>query len=212
MANRLGPVSAAWSRPCPAKGAGRAADQDLPRGELGSGRVVAITFKATDIAVSARDSNPHGPRPAASATGSPPARRSGARVRGRYSVSIFANVCRGLWPGRGRFRAAGRPEQLFGAAQWSCLTTTRVCRARSRRSGVASPSVPIGFKKIQHRPPRRGDLALVKLPPKIADLAAEREYLHHGPPISSNRSRPLVEIACAASGVPFLLGGASPLP
>lgn len=72
MANRLGPVSAARSRPCPAKGAGRAADQDLPRGELGSGRVVAITFKATDIAVSARDSNPHGPRPAAQQRGSGP--------------------------------------------------------------------------------------------------------------------------------------------
>jgi conjugative transfer signal peptidase TraF len=41
----------------------------------------------------------------------------------------------------------------------------------------ASPSVPIGFYSIERRPLRRGDLALVRLPPKIADWAAERGYL-----------------------------------
>lgn len=41
----------------------------------------------------------------------------------------------------------------------------------------ASSSVPIGFYSIERRPLRRGDLALVKLPPKIADWAAHRGYL-----------------------------------
>ena len=72
MAIRLGPVSAAWSRPCPANGAGRAADQGLPRGELGNGRVVAVPRNNTAIVTRARDSNPHGPRPAALQRGSGP--------------------------------------------------------------------------------------------------------------------------------------------
>jgi conjugative transfer signal peptidase TraF len=41
----------------------------------------------------------------------------------------------------------------------------------------ASSSVPIGFYKIERRQPRRGDLALVKLPSKIADWAVARGYL-----------------------------------
>jgi conjugative transfer signal peptidase TraF len=41
----------------------------------------------------------------------------------------------------------------------------------------ASPSVPIGFYTIEGRPLLRGDLALVRLPPKIADWAANRGYL-----------------------------------
>jgi conjugative transfer signal peptidase TraF len=41
----------------------------------------------------------------------------------------------------------------------------------------ASSSVPIGFFAIERRPLRRGDLALVKLPPTIAASAADRGYL-----------------------------------
>jgi conjugative transfer signal peptidase TraF len=41
----------------------------------------------------------------------------------------------------------------------------------------ASPSVPLGLYSIARCPARRGDLVLVRLPPRIADLAARRGYL-----------------------------------
>jgi hypothetical protein len=104
MANRLGPVSAARSRPCPAKGAGRAADQGLPRGELGSGRVRVIPRNNTGVVVRARDSNPHGPRPAARQRGSGPR---------PAIISISVGVYRGLWPGRSHLRLRGGPPLKF---------------------------------------------------------------------------------------------------
>ena len=103
MVIRLGPVSAARSRPCPANGAGRAADHGLPRGELGSGRVVAVPRNNTGDVVSARDSNPHGPRPAAQQRGSGPR---------PVIISILVSVCRGLWPGRGQLRPRGALNML----------------------------------------------------------------------------------------------------
>ena len=114
MAIRLGPVSAAWSRPCPANGAGRAADQGLPRGELGNGRVVAVPRNNTAIVIRARDSNPHGPRPAAQQRGSGPR---------PVIVSISVIACRGLWPGRGHLRPRGA-RQFLGAHTMR-LTTAR---------------------------------------------------------------------------------------
>ena len=41
----------------------------------------------------------------------------------------------------------------------------------------ASTSVPLGLYRIDPGPVRRGDLALIRLPPDIADLAHRRGYL-----------------------------------
>ncbi len=109
MAIRLGPVSAARSRPFPANGAGRAADQGLPRGEPGIGREVAVTLNVTVIVIRARDSNPHGPRPAAQQRGSGPR---------PVIVTISVSACRGLWPGRGHLRPRGARNIIWGP-QWS---------------------------------------------------------------------------------------------
>ena len=55
----------------------------------------------------------------------------------------------------------------------------------------ASPSVPVGFYTVKRRPLRRGDLALVKLPPRIAVWAAARGYL----PRSAYLIKPVAAIA-----------------
>jgi conjugative transfer signal peptidase TraF len=41
----------------------------------------------------------------------------------------------------------------------------------------ASPSVPLGLYRIEHGPGRRGDLALIRLAPDIAEFADRRNYL-----------------------------------
>lgn len=43
----------------------------------------------------------------------------------------------------------------------------------------ASPSVAPGLYQIHNDPPRRGQIALVRLPPQLAALALERGYLHN---------------------------------
>jgi conjugative transfer signal peptidase TraF len=42
-----------------------------------------------------------------------------------------------------------------------------------------SSSAPIGFYWVERIPPRAGDLAVVRLPEYMADLAARRDYLPH---------------------------------
>lgn len=41
----------------------------------------------------------------------------------------------------------------------------------------ASPSLPIGLYRATRQPPRRADRVLVRLPPRLAALAARRGYL-----------------------------------
>ena len=41
----------------------------------------------------------------------------------------------------------------------------------------ASPSIPMGFYWIESGTPRRGEIAAIRLPPALADLAARRQYL-----------------------------------
>ncbi len=41
----------------------------------------------------------------------------------------------------------------------------------------ASPSIPVGLYVIKPTEPRRGDLALARLPPPLAELAQRRGYL-----------------------------------
>jgi conjugative transfer signal peptidase TraF len=41
----------------------------------------------------------------------------------------------------------------------------------------ASPSIPVGPYLVEHVPPRKGDLALIRLPPRIEAFAHRRSYL-----------------------------------
>ena len=44
----------------------------------------------------------------------------------------------------------------------------------------ASPSQPVGLYRLERRPPRLGERALLQLPPRIAAFAARRGYLARG--------------------------------
>jgi type IV secretory pathway protease TraF len=55
----------------------------------------------------------------------------------------------------------------------------------------ASISVPVGFYAVRHRRPDVGDLALVRLPPAIAEVAHRRHFL----PRSALLLKPVAAIA-----------------
>jgi conjugative transfer signal peptidase TraF len=55
----------------------------------------------------------------------------------------------------------------------------------------ASPSVPVGLYLVEHLPPRKGDLAIIRLPPRIEAFAHRRRYL----PASTYLLKPVAAVA-----------------
>ena len=64
----------------------------------------------------------------------------------------------------------------------------------------ASPSIPRGFYWIESSAPRRGEIAAIRLPPALANLAARRQYL----PVDAVLLKPVVAtkgaIVCRVGG------------
>ena len=72
------------------------------------------------------------------------------------------------------------------------LAASALSPKRPRMVWNASASVPVGLYRLQARPIRRGDLVVVRLPLKLAELAQRRGYLP--------KSAYLIKIVAAAGG------------
>lgn len=69
------------------------------------------------------------------------------------------------------------PAPLFASVAALVGLAASIHHRTPRLVWNASASVPIGLYVIVPTPPRRGELALVRLPPRTADLARRRRYL-----------------------------------
>jgi conjugative transfer signal peptidase TraF len=72
----------------------------------------------------------------------------------------------------------------------------------------ASASAPLGFYRLIRDDPHRNDFVLARLPPEVARLAAERNYVPASVPVVKRVAALVGDFVCADSGIVVINGRA----
>ncbi|MBV8977345.1 MAG: S26 family signal peptidase [Alphaproteobacteria bacterium] len=97
-----------------------------------------------------------------------------------------------------------RRTLLFALAGLSMIGETALRGTVPRLIWNASASAPLGLYALSADQPRRGDFALVRPPPAIRDLAAERGYLPANVPMVKRIAATDGDRVCAAGTEIFI--------